>query len=64
MNMSQGESLIAIILAVIAFLLYQIAKQLTYLTGRKMKNPFNNMGSKAGFKPKPKPPEKPEKMVN
>lgn len=35
--MSQGEVIIAFLLAVIAWLLYQIAKQLSYLTGRRIK---------------------------
>ena len=35
--MSSGESLISIILLFIAYMLYQIAKQLSYLTGRKIK---------------------------
>lgn len=35
--MAQGESFISIILIVIAYLLYQIAKQLSYLTGKRLK---------------------------
>ncbi len=62
--MTQGESLIAIILAVIAYLLYQIARQLTFLTGRKMKSPFRGMMKSAPFKPKTKPQEKHEKLTN
>lgn len=35
--MTQGEVLIAFLLALIAWFLYQIARQLSYLTGRKVK---------------------------
>lgn len=35
--MTQGETFIALLLAVIAYFLYQIAKQLSYLTGRRFK---------------------------
>lgn len=35
--MSQGETLISILLALIAYFLYQIAKQLSYLTGKRIK---------------------------
>lgn len=35
--MSQGETVISILLLVIIFFLYQIAKQLSYLTGRKIR---------------------------
>jgi hypothetical protein len=62
--MSQGESLIVIILAIIAYFLYQIARQLTFLTGRKMRFPFNNIFPKQTFKPKHKAPEKEEKLTN
>jgi hypothetical protein len=56
--MSQGESLIVIILGVIAYLLYQIARQLTFLTGRKMRSPFSNMFNRPRVKSKSKPLEK------
>lgn len=35
--MTQGEFLISILLAIIAWLLYQILRQLSYLTGRRFK---------------------------
>lgn len=62
--MTQGESLIAMVLAVIAYFLFQIAKQLTFLTGRKMRFPFSNLFNKPVFKPKTKPPEKEERLSN
>lgn len=62
--MTQGESLIAIILAVIAYLLYQIARQLTFLTGRKMKSPFSDLTNRPTAKPKTKQHIKEEKLPN
>jgi hypothetical protein len=64
--MTQGESLISMILAVIAYLLFQIAKQLTYLTGKKIRSPFSGLFSKQMFKPKQKiySNEKEEKLPN
>ena len=38
--MSQGETLIVILLAVIAYFLYIISKQLSILTGKKIKFGF------------------------
>ncbi len=35
--MSIGETVIAFLLGVIAWLLYQIAKQLSYLTGKRIR---------------------------
>lgn len=35
--MSQGETLIVILLIVIAYFLYQITKQLSFLSGRRFK---------------------------
>lgn len=35
--MSQGESLIVLLLGIIAYFLYQIVKQLSYLTGKRFK---------------------------
>ena len=40
--MTQGESFISILLIIIAYLLYQIAKQLSYLTGKRLKISFFN----------------------
>lgn len=63
--MTQGESLIAILLAVIAYLLYQIAKQLTFLTGKKMRSPFIGMfSSKTSYKPKTKTDKQEQKLPN
>ena len=59
--MSQGEYLISILLGVIAYFLYQIVRQLTFITGRKMKSPFSGMFKKHY---KPKLSEKEEKMTN
>lgn len=45
-TMTLGETLITLLLIVIAFLLYQIAKQLSYITGKRIKislyNPYGN----------------------
>ncbi|MGI8420425.1 MAG: hypothetical protein ACR2LN_07355 [Candidatus Levyibacteriota bacterium] len=61
--MSQGETLISILLIVIAYLLYHIAKQLSYLTGKKLKFTFFNWRNP---KPQPEYPKKgkEEKLIN
>jgi hypothetical protein len=61
--MTHGETLIGILLGVIAYFLYQIARQLSFLTGRKMRSPFSNFLNKAN-KPKSKPLPKEEKLTN
>jgi hypothetical protein len=61
--MSQGETLIAILLGVIAYFLYQIVRQLTFITGRKMRSPFTGLFTKS-YKPKVKPLPKEEKLTN
>jgi len=38
--MNQAETLIILLLIIIAYFLYQIAKQLSYLTGVRIKLPF------------------------
>jgi hypothetical protein len=38
--MNQAETMIILLLIVIAYFLYQIARQLSYLTGIKIKLPF------------------------
>ena len=61
--MSSGESFIGILLLVVIYFLYQITKQLSYLTGRRFKLKFPNwQGNKPVFKPKLKPKE--EKLPN
>jgi len=37
--MSQGETLISLLLILVVYFLYQIAKQLTYVTGKRMRLP-------------------------
>lgn len=61
--MSQGESLIAILLAVIAYLLYIIAKQLSHITGVRIKFPFGEWTSKKSPKQKPLPKIEEEKKL-
>jgi len=39
--MSSGETIISILLGVISYFLYQIAKQLSYLTGKRLKMRFS-----------------------
>jgi hypothetical protein len=64
--MAQGETLISILLLIIIYFLYQITKQLSYLTGKRFKISFFNWHSyKPILKPKQsskKPPE--EKLPN
>jgi hypothetical protein len=65
--MSTGESLIILLLIIIAYFLYQIAKQLTYITGKRMKLSLFGKSYTAYFKPKVKPlpkVEKEEKLTN
>jgi len=45
MGMSKGETLISLLLIIIAYLLFQILKQLSYLTGRRFKISFFNWQS-------------------
>jgi hypothetical protein len=40
--MSQGETIISLLLLVIIYFLYHIAKQLSYLTGKRLKISFMN----------------------
>ncbi len=40
--MTSGETVIALLLGIIAWFLYQIAKQLSYLTGKKIRFRFFN----------------------
>lgn len=68
--MSPGESLIILLLTVIAWLLYQIVKQLSYLTGRLIRlSIFNRpvrgvqFSSKARTKTKSKLDEDPLKKL-
>jgi len=64
-HMTQGESLISILLIIIIYLLYQIAKQLSYLTGKRLKISFFNWQiNKIHFKQKPPKKSPPEKLPN
>lgn len=59
--MSTGESLIVSLLTVIAWLLYQIVKQLSYLTGKRIKmSIFNRQVQGVQFKSKSKAKSKPK----
>jgi uncharacterized protein involved in outer membrane biogenesis len=40
--MNEGESFISILLVIIIYFLYQIARQLSYITGKKIKISFFN----------------------
>jgi hypothetical protein len=40
--MTQGESVISILLIVIVYFLYQIIRQLSYITGKRLKISFFN----------------------
>ncbi|MBA3723451.1 MAG: hypothetical protein H0W89_00965 [Candidatus Levybacteria bacterium] len=64
--MTTGETLIAFLLAIIIWLLYQIAKQLSYMTGKRLKfSFFNQQIQRFRFKTKPKAKEEPfEKLPN
>ena len=62
--MSQGETLISIILIVIAYFLYHIAKQLSYLTGKRLKISIFNWGTTRSLPKSPKRQEKEEKLPN
>jgi hypothetical protein len=67
--MTTGETLITLLLIIIVYLLYHIAKQLSYLTGKRIKISFLNWQVNKPFqipklpvKPTKKTP--PEKLVN
>jgi hypothetical protein len=64
--MTNAETIIIILLAIIAYFLYQIGRQLTFLTGKRMRMPFSNMFTKQTFRPKQKidKEEKEEKLPN
>ncbi len=60
--MTFGEFLITIMLAIIASFLYQIAKQLSYITGKRIKisfyNPYGNWKRRVKYR------KSEEKMIN
>lgn len=60
--MSQGETLIVLLLGVIAYFLYQIVKQLSYITGEKFEIDLPKFPKKK-FKIK-KLDEQPPKLQN
>jgi hypothetical protein len=63
--MTQGETFISILLVIIIYFLYHIAKQLSYLTGKRLKISFFNwQTNKISFKPKPHKKDPPEKLTN
>lgn len=62
--MTQGETLISLLLIIIAYLLYQIAKQLSYLTGKKLKISFFKWDNAKPLPRSVKQKEKEEKLVN
>jgi len=57
--MNSGETLIIFLLGIIAYFLYQIAKQLSYLTGKRLKFTFFNWQGSKSF-PKRRVKEKSE----
>ena len=61
--MTQGEFVISILLIIIAYFLYQITKQLSYITGKRLKISFfnwqiNKFPRKQNLPKKKDPPEK------
>jgi hypothetical protein len=59
--MSTAETIIIFLLAVIAWFLYQIAKQLSYMTGKRIKlSIFNRQVQGVSFKTKLKTKSKPK----
>jgi len=62
--MTQGETIISLLLIVIAWILYQIAKQLSFLTGRKIKFSFPRFTQKVRLPETRKKEESKEKLVN
>ena len=61
--MSQGETLISLLLLVIIYFLYHIAKQLSFLTGKRLKISFFKFGN-SSIPKIAKPKEKEEKLTN
>jgi len=65
--MTTGETLIALLLIIIAYFLYHIAKQLSYLTGKRLKISFFKWHSSTYFSsklPTSSRKEKDEKLPN
>jgi hypothetical protein len=63
--MNSGETLIILLLSVIAYFLYHIAKQLSYLTGKRLKFTFFNwQGSKSFPKRRVKEKSEPEPQLS
>ncbi len=63
--MSQDETLISVLLLIIIYFLYHIARQLSYLTGRKIKfTLFNLQTSKFKLPPKKQKKQSPEHLPN
>jgi len=61
--MNSGETLIIFLLGIIAYFLYHIAKQLSYLTGKRLKLPFSHWRGAKSF-PKRRVKEKSEPEPN
>jgi hypothetical protein len=63
--MTQGETLISILLLIIIYFLYHIAKQLSYLTDRKIKiSLFKPQQYKSSILPKKTKKQPPEHLLN
>lgn len=61
---SPFEYIIILLLGIIAYLLYQIVRQLTFLTGRKMRSPFKGLFGNKYKASKPERLPKEEKLPN
>lgn len=63
--MTTGETFISLLLIVIAYFLYHIAKQLSYLTGKRLKISFMQWGGRTQYPlRKTRKEEPPEKLPN
>lgn len=62
--MTQGELLISLLLAVIIYFLYHIAKQLSYISGAKLKFRLPRFPRYHGLSSQRKKEEPKERLVN
>jgi hypothetical protein len=58
--MTQAEGIIILLLCIIAYFLYQIAKQLSFLTGRKLRFHLPRLNMFENKHPKDHKPESPK----
>jgi hypothetical protein len=68
MFMSQGQTVISLLLIIIIYFLYHITRQLSYLTGKRLKISFMNWQTPQFKFPKPHPkkqnPNPPKNLPN